>query len=79
MSHRLQVTLDDEQYSFLRRRSAETGASIAELVRRSIDESARARITTAEERLAVVRATAGAWKGRKEDGAAYVERARRRA
>ena len=78
MSHRLQVTLDDEQYAWLRRRSAETGASIAELVRRSVEESARGRSGGTEARLAALRATAGAWKGRDEDGTAYVERIRRR-
>lgn len=77
MSHRLQVTLDDDQYAWLRRRSAETGASIAELVRRSLEEAARGRAGGTEERLASIRATAGAWKGRDEDGAAYVERSRR--
>jgi hypothetical protein len=79
MSHRLQVTLDDEQYAWLRRRSAETGASIAELVRRSVEESARARGGGSEARLAALRASAGAWKQRDEDGAAFVERSRRRA
>ena len=78
MSHRLQVTLDDEQYAWLRRRSAETGASIAELVRRSVEESARGRAGGSEARLAALRASAGAWKARDEDGAAYVERSRRR-
>ncbi len=79
MSHRLQVTLDDEQYAWLRRRSAETGASLAELVRRSVEESARGGETGGSEaRQAALLASAGAWKERDEDGAAYVERSRRR-
>ena len=78
MSHRLQVTLDDEQYAWLRRRSAETGASIAELVRRSVEESAGRGPAGSEARLAAIRATAGVWKGRDEDGATYVARSRRR-
>ncbi len=80
MSHRLQVTLDDNQYAWLRRRSAETGASIAELVRRSIEDAAggAGRAGGTEARLTAIRETAGAWKGREEDGAAYVERSRRR-
>lgn len=78
MSHRLQVTLDDEQYVWLRHRSAETGASIAELVRRAVEDSARRPAVDVGDRLASLRATAGAWKDRDEDGAAYVERSRRR-
>jgi hypothetical protein len=80
MGHRLQVTLDDDQYARLRQRSAETGASIAELVRRSLDATTggTSHSTGTEERLAAIRATAGAWKGRDEDGASYVERSRRR-
>lgn len=78
MSHRLQVTLDDDQYEWLRQRSAATGASIAELVRRSIEDSARGRSVGTKARAAAIRASAGAWKGRDEDGAAYVERIRRR-
>ncbi|MDQ1359076.1 MAG: hypothetical protein QOF20_1190 [Acidimicrobiaceae bacterium] len=78
MSHRLQVTIDDEQYAWLRRRSAESGASIAELVRRSVEESARGSASASETRLAALRASTGAWKDRQEDGAAFVERSRRR-
>ena len=78
MSHRLQITLDDEQYAWLRHRSAETGASISELVRRSVDDSARGGAGGTEARLAALRASAGAWKAHEEDGAAYVERSRRR-
>ena len=78
MSHRLQVTLDEDQYDWLRRRSAETGASIAELVRRAVDDSARRGTIGPEARLAVLQSTAGAWRGRDEDGATYVERSRRR-
>jgi hypothetical protein len=79
MSHRLQVTLDDDQYARLRQLWAETGASIAELVRRSLDAAAGlSRHVGTEERLAAIRATSGAWKGRDEDGASYVEQSRRR-
>ncbi len=78
MSHRLQVTLDDEQYEWLRLRSAETGASIAELVRRSVGEFSRSGNGGSAARLAALRASAGAWRDREEVGAAYVERMRRR-
>lgn len=36
--HRTQVYLEDRQYQYLRRRALEEGASIAEVVRRLIDE-----------------------------------------
>ncbi|MCC6945560.1 MAG: ribbon-helix-helix domain-containing protein [Thermomicrobiales bacterium] len=39
MSHRTQITLTDVQYERLRRESERTGLAIAELVRRSLDET----------------------------------------
>jgi len=38
LNRRLQVLLDDERMERLERRSAETGASAGEVVRRAIDE-----------------------------------------
>lgn len=77
MAHRMQITLTDEQYDRLRRRSEETGVSIAELIRRRIDE--RPGRPTLEQRLQAVRDTAGAWAGEpdaNESGAEYVDRLR---
>jgi hypothetical protein len=37
LNRRLQVLIDDERWERLQRRSAETGASVGELVRRAID------------------------------------------
>jgi hypothetical protein len=38
MSRRFQITLTESQYEFLRRASESTSLSVAELVRRAIDE-----------------------------------------
>lgn len=59
MTHRTQITLEDEQYARLSAESAETGLSLAELVRRALD-SAYPRMTTAERR-AALDASFGAW------------------
>jgi len=37
MSHRIQITLTDEQYAFLQSEADRSSVSIAELIRRSID------------------------------------------
>jgi len=74
MSHRTQITLSDEQYERLKRESAESGLSIAELVRRRLDGP---RELPAEEKLDAIRASRGAWKDRDFDGKQYVERIRR--
>jgi Ribbon-helix-helix protein, copG family len=37
MAHRIQITLSDEQYSFLNEEADRSSVSIAELVRRAID------------------------------------------
>lgn len=39
LNRRLQVLIDDERWERLERRSAETGASVGEVVRRAIDEA----------------------------------------
>ncbi|MDQ3630111.1 MAG: ribbon-helix-helix protein, CopG family [Actinomycetota bacterium] len=39
LSRRLQVLIDDDRWERLERRSAETGASVGEVVRRAIDEA----------------------------------------
>lgn len=73
MSHRMQITLTDEQYRALRSESEGSGVPIAEIVRRRIDEG-RARLPL-EERLRLIRETAGSW-GPGESGADFVERMR---
>lgn len=73
MSHRTQITLTDEQYSRLRKRSRETGSSISELIRRAVDERYGPDELTLEEKLQILHSTAGAWKDRDFDGQEYVE------
>jgi hypothetical protein len=77
MAHRMQITLTDEQYRRLSRRSKESGVSIAELIRRRIDEPHEQ--FTLEEKLQAVRDTAGLWAnepGADETGAEFVDRVR---
>lgn len=78
MSHRTQITLEDEQYARLRAESAHTGLGLAELVRRAIDEVYGT--STVAERQLRLEASFGAW-ARVElddeaDGAEYVEQLR---
>jgi predicted DNA-binding protein len=84
MSHRMQITLSDEQYRRLRTRSRASGSPISEIVRRAIDanvdaearERALASVApsrlTVEQRLAAIRNSAGILSD--EDGAAMYER-----
>ena len=67
----MQITLDDRQYERLRQEAERTGASIAELIRRSIDQTLPAQ--TREERLTHLRAAFGAWREEPgEDRSAYL-------
>jgi Ribbon-helix-helix protein, copG family len=78
MSHRLQITLEDEQYQSLMLESDRTGASMAELIRQAIE--ARLGIESSEQRAARFRralgVAAGTWHDRAEDGLAYQRRMR---
>ncbi len=74
---RTQIYLTRAELSVLDRIKEDTGVSQSELVRRAIDrvylgQDARSR----DERLAIVDKAAGAWTGRSETGAEYVERMR---
>lgn len=74
---RTQIYLTRRQRQALERRSRETGLSVAALIRGAVDEKylGRARLSR-EERLQIVRETAGAWTDRGETGAEYVDRVR---
>lgn len=80
MSHKLHVTINDSQYGLLKDVSAESGASIGELVRRALKntyshdaESERSR------RLKAFREGFGAWSDRPKEEDPYDEiRAMRR-
>ncbi len=52
LNRRLQVLIDDERWERLEKRSAETGASVGEVVRRAIDEAVPA--TSREESIAAM-------------------------
>jgi hypothetical protein len=72
--HRTQITLTDAQYARLRDESARSGLSLAELIRRALDE--RYEQPSGTERLRLLDSAFGAWSGREETGAEYVERVR---
>ncbi|MCR1785204.1 ribbon-helix-helix protein, CopG family [Nocardioides carbamazepini] len=59
MSHRTQITLEDEQYARLRKEAARTGLGLAELVRRAIDEVYGS--NTVADRLHRLEISFGAW------------------
>ncbi|CAN5263550.1 ribbon-helix-helix domain-containing protein [soil metagenome] len=70
MSHRTQLTLDDDQYARLLELSRQTGMSLSELVRRAIDSAYAGR------GLDGLTESFGSWRGRTVDGKEYVERSR---
>jgi hypothetical protein len=74
----MQITLDDRQYERLRREAEQTGASLAELVRRAVD-ARYGRELTLDDKLRILDETAGAlgedW-GRRKDEAEREQRAR---
>lgn len=72
--HRTQISLTDAQYDRLREESARTGRSLAELIRRALDEHYEQ--LSDVERVRLLDSAFGAWSGREETGADYVERIR---
>ncbi len=72
--HRTQITLTDIQYKRLRDESARTGSSLAELIRRALDE--RYESVSDADRWRLLGSAFGAWGDRRETGAEYVERVR---
>jgi len=74
---RTQVYLTQEELSALERQQRGTGTNQSELIRRAIDREYLGRVRIAKnDRLRAVKTAAGAWKGRTETGADYVERLR---
>ncbi len=72
---RTQIYLSEAEARALDREVARTGRSRSQLIREAVD-----RVYLGEsggEALAVLDSTAGAWKGRREEGARYVGRLRR--
>lgn len=74
---RTQIYLTRSERRALGREQRSTGVTQSELVRRAIDRVylGRERLTR-DERLRIARSAAGAWAGRDDTGAAYVERLR---
>jgi hypothetical protein len=72
--HRTQITLTDAQYARLRDESAKSGRSLAELVRRALDE--RHDAIAPADRLRLLESAFGGWAHRDESGAEFVERVR---
>jgi hypothetical protein len=73
MSHRTQITLEDEQYARLLAEGARSGLGLAELVRRAVDVVYPS-AASIEIKLAALDAGFGAWaEDDGEDRAAYLE------
>jgi hypothetical protein len=68
---RTQIYLGDDEIALLEQVERTTGASRSELIRRAIHTAYAG--TPADERLAALLETAGAWPGRKQTGAEIVE------
>lgn len=75
MSRRTQITLTDEQYALLKQLSSANGVTLAELIRRAVD-NVYGRRRAAE--LDWLDDSFGAWKDRDLDGVEYVRRLRGR-
>jgi len=73
MSRRLSATFTDQQYDLLRLTAAETGVSLAELVRRAVVAAYGLGRSASGEGF---EESFGAWSDRDLDGATYVERLR---
>jgi predicted transcriptional regulator len=72
---RTQIYLSETQAAALDRVASRTGRSRSQLIREAIDRTFLGESST--DALAILDSTAGAWKGRRENGAAYVRRLRR--
>jgi len=72
---RTQIYLSREQAVALDREAKRRGTTRSHLIREAVDQTYL--MTPGREQvLAALRASAGAWKGRREDGASYVEKLR---
>jgi hypothetical protein len=72
--HRTQISLTDAQYERLRSESASSGHSLAELIRRALDE--RYGTVSEADRLKLLDSAFGGWADHEENGTAFVERVR---
>ena len=78
MSHRTQITLEDEQYERLMDLSRRSGLGMAELIRQAVDKAYGSR--RSEALLTALSTSFGAWSSPRDndsdDGAAFVEHLR---
>ena len=72
---RTQIYLSEVQAAVLDRQAARTGLSRSQLIREAIDRTYLGE--SGADALIVLESTIGAWKGRRDDGAAYVKQLRR--
>lgn len=74
----MQITLEDDQYNALAAESAQTGVSMAEIVRQSVE--ARLGLESGDQRAdrfrRALNAAVGIWRDRPDDGLAYQRRMR---
>lgn len=68
---RTQVYLGADELALLERASRDTGASRSELIRRAVRTTFGEQ--GKEEKLRALKTGAGSWRGRRADGAAYVD------
>lgn len=74
---RTQIYLTEAEAEVLKRESKKRRASMSDLIRSAIDDRyLRQPALTTEEKIEIVRRSAGAWRGRTETGEQYVERMR---
>lgn len=75
---RTQIYLTDAEAEALKRQTKRSGASMSELIRSAIEQTyvRDGGQLTKEQALRIIDQTAGAWSGRSETGADYVERIR---
>lgn len=71
MSHRTQITIEDDQYARLRAESQRSGLGLAELIRRAIDRTYS--VNAPDQVVRELEASFGSWTDRPEDGETYVE------
>lgn len=74
--NRTQIYLTDVQERALAARAKETGRTKSDLIREAIDVTYLAPAADTNSLLKVLRTTSGAWRGRRETGAEYVEKLR---
>lgn len=74
--NRTQIYLTDEEEKALSRRARKTGRSKSDLIREAIDSNYLTAAADATAFIEVLEKTAGAWTGRSETGAQYVNKLR---